>query len=69
MALTVKVFEHKYPRKDADYSVWVMDGDKKVFCAHPVTDFVGAEVVAAAFRTFIAEAGEQHILDAARERY
>ena len=63
--LTVEIREVKYARKESDYSVWVKDGGKNLLCAHPVTDRPMADLVAAAFRTFIEQGGEQQIRDTA----
>ena len=59
MALTVVVKEVKFPRKDSQYSVWVKEGDKSVFCAHPLTDREQAEIVADAFRVYLTARPEE----------
>ena len=79
MKLAVEVAERTYPRKAPNYSVWIVDTDSEcdgyivktgatVICVHQAIDKATADLVAAAFRTFLAAGGDQHILDAAAER-
>ena len=64
MVLTVAVNEQRYKRKAWEYSVWIMDGEKKVFCAHSLTDKPTAQTVADAFACYLQHGGEKAIRDA-----